>query len=111
MEQKTLRIIWTCSDHVQHQHRFRWAAWLCGRWQYLVHRIRQRDKNARNKSEDKSLLVDTRMAALETMAVTVLAVWDGCIAHHTFYEVRPNDMLAMLGALHAFEALATETEK
>lgn len=36
MEQKALRIVWTCSDHMQHQHRFKWVAYLCGRWQYLI---------------------------------------------------------------------------
>jgi hypothetical protein len=29
-----LRIVWTCSDEVHHEHRWWWTAWLCGRLQY-----------------------------------------------------------------------------
>jgi hypothetical protein len=28
-----IRMFWTCSDFVHHEHRWRWTAWLCGRWQ------------------------------------------------------------------------------
>ena len=33
---RSLRTAWTCSDYVHHQHRWRWTAWLCGRWQCIA---------------------------------------------------------------------------
>lgn len=30
---KNIKIYWTCSNYKDHQHRWRWSAWLCGRWQ------------------------------------------------------------------------------
>ena len=33
MKKKKLRIVWTCSDQVHHEHRWYWTAWLCGRIQ------------------------------------------------------------------------------
>ena len=33
---KKVRICWACSDFVYHEHRWRWAAWICGRVQRLI---------------------------------------------------------------------------
>lgn len=30
-----IKIIWTCSNFVHHEHKFKLTAWLCGRFQYL----------------------------------------------------------------------------
>ena len=30
---RRLRLVYSCSDYVEHRHRFRAIAWLCGRWQ------------------------------------------------------------------------------
>ena len=30
-----VKTVWTCSDNCQHEHKYRWTAWLCGRIQYL----------------------------------------------------------------------------
>jgi len=35
MPVKRLQIVWTCSDRVSHEHRWKWTAWLCGRWQRI----------------------------------------------------------------------------
>ena len=32
-EKRKLRFNWTCSDYVHHSHKWKWSAWLCGRWQ------------------------------------------------------------------------------
>jgi len=29
------QIFWTCSDLLSHEHRWKWTAWLCGRWQRI----------------------------------------------------------------------------
>lgn len=34
MKKRRLQMKWTCSDFVKHSHRWKWSAWLCGRWQY-----------------------------------------------------------------------------
>lgn len=33
MKQRKMRLNWTCSDFVKHEHRWKLAAWLCGRAQ------------------------------------------------------------------------------
>jgi hypothetical protein len=33
MNKRKAVVIYTCSDFVHHQHRWRWSAWLCGRVQ------------------------------------------------------------------------------
>ena len=33
---RTIRLRWSCSDYVKHEHRWRWTAWLCGRWQRIT---------------------------------------------------------------------------
>lgn len=35
LNSRELRKHWTCSDFVHHEHRWKWAAWLCGRAQML----------------------------------------------------------------------------
>ena len=35
-----------CSDFVRHYHRWRWSAWLCGRWQWLCSRFNGRGEHA-----------------------------------------------------------------
>jgi hypothetical protein len=30
---KRIRIVWTCSNHTYHEHRWEWTAWLCGQVQ------------------------------------------------------------------------------
>lgn len=30
---RRIRLVWTCSNGAHHEHRWRWAAWLCGRIQ------------------------------------------------------------------------------
>ena len=35
MKKRKLKFAWTCSDFSHHQHRWKWIAWLCGRWQYF----------------------------------------------------------------------------
>jgi hypothetical protein len=37
-----IRFMWTCSDYIHHEHRWRWSAWLCGRLQYVSSRIWKR---------------------------------------------------------------------
>lgn len=44
-----LRLCWTCSDFVKHEHRWRWSAWLCGRLQALMNRSRGRTELQRTK--------------------------------------------------------------
>jgi len=35
MAKRRIRIIYTCSCFVRHEHRWKATAWLCGHWQYL----------------------------------------------------------------------------
>jgi len=39
-KKRKIRISWSCSDYVHHEHRYKWTAWLCGRIQYIWHRIK-----------------------------------------------------------------------
>ena len=39
INKRKLKLIWTCSDFVCHEHRWYWSAWLCGRVQYILNRI------------------------------------------------------------------------
>lgn len=39
-----IRIRWTCSNFVHHEHRTRAGAWLCGRLQYWHRRLGERGK-------------------------------------------------------------------
>jgi hypothetical protein len=41
MKRKKLKIIWTCSDFVHHEHRYKWIAWLCGKWQKGIWLLRK----------------------------------------------------------------------
>ena len=34
-----LAFIWTCSDFVYHEHRWKFTAWICGRAQLLIRMI------------------------------------------------------------------------
>ena len=31
-----IAVRWTCTDWGGHEHRWRWTAWLCGRWQLAL---------------------------------------------------------------------------
>lgn len=31
---RKLKINYTCSDFVKHEHKYKWTAWLCGKIQY-----------------------------------------------------------------------------
>jgi len=33
VNKRKLKIMWTCSPYVHHEHRWKWTAWLCGKWQ------------------------------------------------------------------------------
>jgi hypothetical protein len=35
MPKMEVKIVWSCSDYVHHEHTTRFGAWLCGRWQWL----------------------------------------------------------------------------
>ncbi len=47
MSRRKIIPVWTCSDHVHHEHRWRWTAWLCGRVQALAHWWRSRGESPR----------------------------------------------------------------
>lgn len=34
-KKRRIRYYWSCSEFVRHEHRWKWTAWLCGRWQLL----------------------------------------------------------------------------
>ena len=37
---RKIKICWTCSDYVYHEHKYKWAAYLCGKIQYLLANIK-----------------------------------------------------------------------
>lgn len=37
MSKRKIRIVWSCSDFVHHEHRTKGGAWLCGRVQMVWH--------------------------------------------------------------------------
>lgn len=39
MKKRKLKLMWTCSDFVHHEHRFRWTAVVCGKVQYYWARL------------------------------------------------------------------------
>ena len=41
-QKQRIRIVWTCSDYVYHEHRYKWTAWVCGVMQNVVHSFRER---------------------------------------------------------------------
>jgi hypothetical protein len=47
LRKRKIEIRWTCSDFVHHEHRWKWTAWLCGRWQWLLHRKPRREPGKR----------------------------------------------------------------
>jgi hypothetical protein len=36
---KKVRIRWTCSDFVHHEHRTKLGAWICGRFQMIMTKV------------------------------------------------------------------------
>lgn len=34
-KKRKLKLCWSCSDYVQHEHRYKWTAYLCGRLQLV----------------------------------------------------------------------------
>lgn len=40
VKKKKIRFIWTCSNFVRHEHRWKWSAWICGRCQYFRARLK-----------------------------------------------------------------------
>ena len=37
MPKRKLRYVWTCSDYCHKQHKWKWSAWLHGRWLKIKH--------------------------------------------------------------------------
>ena len=35
MKRKKIKIRWSCCMYVRHEHRWKWTAWLCSKWQYF----------------------------------------------------------------------------
>ena len=35
MKKRKIKLIWTCSDYVYHEHKYQFTAWACGRIQYF----------------------------------------------------------------------------
>lgn len=31
-----IRFMWSCSDYVYHEHKFKWCAWICGKIQKVI---------------------------------------------------------------------------
>lgn len=46
MEKRKLRFVWTCSNHTHHEHRHKWAAWLCGLLQQIENPKRAKQDRA-----------------------------------------------------------------
>ena len=36
---RKIKPVWTCSDYVYHEHKYKLTAWLCGRIQYFKYLI------------------------------------------------------------------------
>ena len=73
MKKRKLRIKWTCSNYVHHQHRWKWTAWLCGRLQYLKFLIERRFK-----LEEEKLYIGTKIiTAIPMDEVTFLRDFKG----------------------------------
>ncbi len=36
MKARKLRLCWTCSDFIHHEHRWRWTAWVCAQLQRFL---------------------------------------------------------------------------
>ena len=41
MKRRKIRIAWTCSDFVHHEHRYKFMAYLCGNIQYIIYKIKE----------------------------------------------------------------------
>ena len=35
IKKQKIKMVWTCSDYINHEHKYKFTAWLCGRIQYL----------------------------------------------------------------------------
>lgn len=38
-QMKKIKIVWTCSDFLHHEHRYKFTAWICGKIQILINWI------------------------------------------------------------------------
>lgn len=49
IKKRKIKIVWSCSDYCHHEHKYKWTAYLCGRVQYLISRLRINLKTKRPK--------------------------------------------------------------
>jgi hypothetical protein len=40
MKKKKIKIVWSCSDHKHHEHKYKFTAYLCGRLQYVFAKLK-----------------------------------------------------------------------
>ena len=39
-----IKMVWTCSDYINHEHKYKFTAWLCGRGQDIKRNYLKRQK-------------------------------------------------------------------
>lgn len=40
MKKKKIKIVWSCSDYKNHEHKYKYAAYLCGRLQRVLEKLK-----------------------------------------------------------------------
>lgn len=40
MNRRKITLRWTCSNYVHHEHKFRWIAFICGKFQQLLNGVK-----------------------------------------------------------------------
>ena len=51
MKKRKIKFIWTCSDYMKHEHKYKFTAWLCGRFQYCMTKIKKLFKQKKQQKE------------------------------------------------------------